>query len=65
MRKQLAAWFSRYLLPQWDGVGPPVTGMGQAARIDSVTPCVTTCYDAASGWIETRKKRLFLLGVDH
>jgi hypothetical protein len=45
--------------------GKPITGMAQAARLDSVTPCVLTFYDATSGWIEARKKRLLPFGADH
>ena len=35
MRQQLASWFSRYVLPERDGARFQVTGLGQAAKIES------------------------------
>ena len=35
MRKRLADWFARYVDPARDGLRCPVTGLGQAERIDA------------------------------
>ena len=34
MRQQMSAWFDRYLLPELDGARFPVTGGGQAGKIE-------------------------------
>jgi len=39
LRRRLARWFERYVVPRLDGVRCPVTGMGQVERIDERHCC--------------------------
>ena len=64
MRGQLASWFSRYLSPELDGARLPVTGSGQAAKIDGASPGEVAFFDATADMIEARKKRIGLFGAD-
>jgi arylsulfatase A-like enzyme len=57
MRQQLAAWFSRYVLPELDGARFGVTGLGQAAKIDSTRSGEGAFYPIPEGWSNMRRGR--------
>jgi len=44
MRRRLAAWFARYVVPAVDGTRCPVTGQGQKARIGPKHPMEDAFY---------------------
>ena len=58
MRQPLASWFSQYVLPERDGARFQVTGLGQAAKIESTFCGEGAFHPVPEDWAAVRK-RLF------
>ncbi|MCH8296313.1 DUF4976 domain-containing protein, partial [Candidatus Poribacteria bacterium] len=58
MRQQLTSWFSRYVRPELDGARFSVTGLGQAAKIESTRNGEGTFHPLPDNW-EQISNRLF------
>ena len=60
LRSRLAAWFSRYVDPQRDGVDKGVTGCGQVGRVDAASGIAAFAADHTQStdwdlWLEKKR----------